>query len=109
MIEEAKQDWNVYFILPKLTCYYDDNQVAQFWKKHLGENFVKLDKPNSICEKIAALIGINEGIDVAKIKDDIKSVGGDVSVTDNLPIRKSDAALAVSAPKATGKNVLATF
>jgi len=91
IVEELKQKWNVYYILPNLTSYYNDRSVLEHWRSLLGENAVRLEDPDGVSEFIASLVGANEGIDADAITDDLKEVGASAatiaSVSRELVIR----------------------
>ncbi len=57
---ELEERWNVYFVLPDQSSYFNDPEIADHWKKLLGERFVKLDDPAAVCELIALTVGIGE-------------------------------------------------
>lgn len=81
ILEDAKQKWNLFFILPKGTNYYDDPQIEAFWKKHLGEHFIKLEDPAAVCEVIGSTIGIFEGAATSDtLGADLKDVGASDSI-----------------------------
>lgn len=58
--EELKEKWEVFFVLPNLTSYYDDPEIARHWEKLLGERFIKLPNPEKIAEFIATTIAAHE-------------------------------------------------
>lgn len=53
----AAQQWDVHFVLPSGTSYFNDVEVNRHWSDLLGEGFHKLDRPELICELIAAIVG----------------------------------------------------
>lgn len=61
MMTELKEKWDVYYILPKMTNHWDDSSIKKKWTSLVGQNFLKLEEPNAVCELIAAAIGIVEG------------------------------------------------
>ena len=73
MVEER---WNVYFILPNLTSYYNDKDVEEHWRALLGERFLRLEDPDAVCELIAVTIGLMEqAIDLEEGLDDLRRSG----------------------------------
>lgn len=58
--EKLKEKWEVFFILPNLTSYYDRREIAVHWENLLGERFVKLDDPSTVAEFIATTIANHE-------------------------------------------------
>lgn len=78
VLVQIQEKYNVFYILPKLTSYYDDTEVNNFWKSRLGERFLKLEDPNAICELIATTIGLTEGnADIDQIDTDLTDEGTD--------------------------------
>ena len=64
LVNELHEMYEVYFIIPNLSSYYDDRDVNDFWKKLFGERVIKLENPDLVCEAIASIIGANEGYHV---------------------------------------------
>jgi hypothetical protein len=58
--EELKKKWEVFYILPNLTRYYDDQEIASHWQGLLGERFVKLDDAATVAQFIATTIAAHE-------------------------------------------------
>jgi len=58
--EKLKEKWEVFFILPNLTSYYNDSEVERHWSGLLGERFVKLDNPDTVADFIATTIANHE-------------------------------------------------
>lgn len=76
IFEAVKEKWNVFYILPKGTHNWGDKVIEAFWKKHLGENFIKLEDPAAVCEVIGSTIGLFEGTATPDgLADDLKDVG----------------------------------
>jgi hypothetical protein len=76
ILAAAKEKWEIFFILPYGTSYWNDKQIETFWKKALGENFIRLEDPNAVCETIGATIGLLEGTtDVDSVSKDLKDIG----------------------------------
>lgn len=57
---ELQRKWNVYFVLPNQSYYYDDPEIADHWRQLLGERLLMLDDPAAVCELIALTVGIGE-------------------------------------------------
>ncbi|MGC0366019.1 hypothetical protein ABH922_004003 [Rhodococcus sp. 27YEA15] len=73
---ELERRWNVYFVLPDQSSYFDDPEIAEHWNGLLGERFVKLDDPAAVCELIAVTIGIGEDrIDLGDGLADLRDLG----------------------------------
>jgi len=76
ILAEAQQKWEVYFILPNLTSYYNDHRILDRWRSLLGQYVVRLPDPNGISELIASLVGVTEGaVDEARLSEDLKNAG----------------------------------
>ncbi len=74
---ELQRTWNVYFVLPRLTAYWDDREVADHWRELLGQRFLRLEDPASVCELIAVTIGMEDGyVDLRQGRDDVRRVPG---------------------------------
>lgn len=76
--DEVKKRWNVWFILPNQTSYYDDPVIEKHWREIVGERFIKLDDPAAVSELIAVTIGVHEEtIDLDEGLDDLRAIGSD--------------------------------
>jgi hypothetical protein len=60
IVAQVRQRWELFYILPNLTSYYDDPQILGCWRKLLGQNVLRLDNPRGISELVAATIGLAE-------------------------------------------------
>jgi len=81
IMKAALRMWNVYFILPGGTSYYDDPEIEEFWKTHVGQNFIRMEDPEAICETIGLAIGLNEGtVAPDGMAVDLKDVGTDAGI-----------------------------
>jgi hypothetical protein len=59
---EAKQKYNVFYIIPAGASHSADPKLLQFWRDLLGgENIILLDNPDDVSETIALTIGMAEG------------------------------------------------
>lgn len=77
----VKEKWEVFFIIPKGTSHYSDPKLEAFWKKYLGQNVIKLEDPEAVCEVIGATIGLFEGtVDGDSVGKDLKDVGARDSI-----------------------------
>lgn len=85
IIDEVKQKWELYYILPNLTSYYNDPTIIEFWRKHLGQYAMKLEDPNGISETIASIIGVSEGaVDIGGLVKDLCDSGTSSSVANSV-------------------------
>lgn len=73
---ELQERWEVFFILPKKTSYYDDPQVNAHWRDLLGERLLKLEDPAAVCDLIGVTIGLlEEAIDLDEGLEDLAEIG----------------------------------
>lgn len=77
IVAKLLERWEVFYILPNQTSYYNDAGILTHWKKYLGpERVLKLEDPNGVAELIATTIGLCEGnVGHDRIADDLASVG----------------------------------
>jgi hypothetical protein len=61
MIAEVRQKYELYFILPNLTSYYNDPEIMKRWTSLLGQNVLRLPEPAGISELIASTIALAQG------------------------------------------------
>lgn len=61
IIEEVKEKYEVFYILPKMTSNYNNKTVFETWTRLLGQNVIRLDDADSICELIASQVALFEG------------------------------------------------
>lgn len=58
--EDLLEKWEVFYILPNMTGYYNDEEIARHWQGILGERFMKLEDPNTVAEFIATTVATHE-------------------------------------------------
>lgn len=75
ILAELREKYEVYWLLPANTTYFDDPEVNEGLKDLFGQNLIKLKKPDEISEVIAAVIGANEGFDLNDIESDLVAAG----------------------------------
>ena len=76
ILAEVQERYNVFFILPRMTSYWDNANVNKTWRDLLGERFLKIEEPESVCELIAATIGLCENaVDHDGIRQDLGGHG----------------------------------
>ena len=107
IVAAAKEKWEVFFIIPKGTNHYSDPKLEAFWKKHLGQNVIKLEDPAAICEVIGATVGICEGTTTGDaLAADLKDIGARDSIvhvaTSSVDAIAKDRALAAVGGTGTG-------
>lgn len=62
VIEEVKERYWLFCIIPNQTTHYEDDSLVRGWKTAIGtENVLKLDDPTKICELIVATVAMCEG------------------------------------------------
>lgn len=74
ILKELRAKFEVYWIMPK-TDYWDDVGINDGLKKLFGQNLLKLENPEDVCELLVATIGIGENIDVKSIEADLVAAG----------------------------------
>lgn len=73
---QLQAKWNVYYVLPNLTSYYNDPEVEAHWRALVGEHFLKLEDPDGVADLIALTIGIVEdSISLDEGLADLRSAG----------------------------------
>ena len=75
ILEELKEKFEVFWILPQGTSYYNDPGVVDPLRAMFGQNLLKLEDPAAIVELIASTIGIAEGYDIHDVADGLKDLG----------------------------------
>jgi hypothetical protein len=76
VLAEARRKWDIYFILPNLTSYYNDPSILACWRRLLPQNVIKLSDPAGISEMIASLVGVAEGAaGAADVERHLKEAG----------------------------------
>lgn len=75
MLAELQQRWHVFYLIPRAGSYWKDPQVLTPWKQLLGQRVIGVEDHSAICETIAMLIGVNEGIDLNDGIADLRDVG----------------------------------
>jgi hypothetical protein len=81
LIAELEKTYDVYYVLPKMTQHWDNEEVHRHWVKLLGQNVLRLEDPAGICELIASTIGLAEGkVDLETLSDDLKEAGATTTV-----------------------------
>ena len=73
---ELKKTFEVFYLLPGGTDHAGDPQVWQSWTKLVGQNALRLDSPESVCETLALTIGMYEGkTDLNRGEEDLVGAG----------------------------------
>lgn len=77
ILNELREKFEVFWILPGGTSNYNSTSVTEPLKKMFGQNLLKIENPADICELIASTIALAEGYELNDIKDGLKDVGAD--------------------------------
>jgi hypothetical protein len=76
IVDELRERYHVFYILPKAAGYGGDETVLNHWRGLLGEHVLELDDSAAVCETIALTIGMFEGtIDLMTGRDDLRDAG----------------------------------
>jgi hypothetical protein len=82
VIAELQRTYDVYYVLPKMTMYWNNNKVHRRWIDLLGQNFLRLQDPAGICELIASTIGLAENkVDLEGLGNDLREAGASTTIT----------------------------
>ena len=106
ILRELREKFEVYWILPGGTANWNDREVNAGLQQLFGQNLIKLENPDDICELIAATVGVSEGHDIHQVTTDLNAVAGSDSAaveraTGALGIRRFNMAVVPAAPTAT--------
>ena len=99
IVAELRRRFHLYFLLPTNASHGGERQILDFWRSLLGQNVVELEDAGAVCETIALLIGLHEGVDLATGAADL----GDFGV-DGDTVRTVSTALAPVAARATASS-----
>lgn len=76
LLGEAREKYQVFFLMPKTCDYSGMNEIENFWKQLLGQNFIALKDASAVSETIAAIVGLSEGtIDLDEARKHLSEVG----------------------------------
>jgi len=77
VIKEAKERWNIFFIIPSGASHSNDPKLYNRWAELLGgENVIRLADPEGVCEAVTMAVGLCEGaVNLDKAQDDLRSAG----------------------------------
>jgi hypothetical protein len=76
LVEEVKAKWELYFVIPALSSYFNDPRILDCWRELLGQNVIKLTYPDGISELIASTIGLSEKtVDLGGLEFDFDQQG----------------------------------
>lgn len=97
ILDEVKEKWEIYFILPKRASNGNSPSIPRYWKPLLGQNFLEIEDSEQIVPRIAAEIGASEGVDADDIGLHLTEFGVDsktVSMVKSAVNGKTKAGLA---------------
>jgi len=96
IVAEVQKKYELFYILPNLTSYYNDREIIGTWQRLLGQNVLLLPDPTMISEAIAATIGLAEGTaTMADIAADLDDSGGPTKSTPSIAAALAHATKAV--------------
>jgi hypothetical protein len=82
IVAELKRRFEVYFIIPEGAYHSADDRLSDFWRTHLGQNVIRLDDLDAVCETIALTVGLAEdAIDLDEGLSDLRDVGSDAGAS----------------------------
>lgn len=100
IVAELKRKFEVYFIIPEGAYHSSDDRLSDFWRTHLGQNVIRLDDLDAVCETIALTVGLAEdAVDLDEGLDHLREFGSDAgtSVSRALaPLNTGRDAIAIS-------------
>ncbi len=71
VVEELKNKYEVFFILPNNAHHGGNKKVLEFWRIFFGQNVLELADEDLVCECIVSTIAANEGADVEETLDSL--------------------------------------
>jgi hypothetical protein len=81
VLAKLQQRYDVYYVIPKMTNHWGNEEIRRRWVDLLGQNVLKLEDPAGICELIASVIGVCEGkADLSGIESDLRDAGSTPTV-----------------------------
>lgn len=85
VIRECESRYNVFHIVVGggSSCG-DDPEIMRHWKERLGERVLKLDRPDEVCEMIAATIGLCEGKSIDDMGSVLRGAGASASTVKSV-------------------------
>ncbi len=81
VIAKLQQRYEVYYIIPKMTSHWGNEEIRKRWTALLGQNVLRLEDPAGICELIASVIGLTEEkVDLEGVESDLAEAGTTATV-----------------------------
>lgn len=63
LVAEVQEKYELFFLYPRRAQYFTAApEIADYWRKLLGERLLILDDESDVCETIALTVGLNEGV-----------------------------------------------
>jgi hypothetical protein len=82
MVAELQRTFDVYHLLPAGAAHARDGGVAKFWRDLLGQQAIRLDDLDAVCETIALTVGLGEeAVDLDRGLADLRDVGSTAAGT----------------------------
>jgi len=76
ILAELRRRFEVFFIMPTGSHYYNDSRVRGFWDTQMGQNVIYLDDLEAVSETIAVTVGLaEEAIDLEEGLSDLAEAG----------------------------------
>ncbi len=98
LVAELKERFDVYYFIPTGTFHAEDPKLLEFWRGLLGQNVIRLDDLDAVCETIALTLGLAEdAIDLDEGLEHLEEVGsnaGEVVSRALAPLRRGSVAKA---------------
>lgn len=83
IVEELKEKFEVYFIIPENASHGQNQEHRDFWVNYFGQNVLRLRDASAVTETIALTVGIAEGrVDVAEGAKHLRELGSDDDTVD---------------------------
>ncbi len=105
VIKSLQRRYHYFHIIPASTNHGEDPDIWRHWQRLLGQNVIKLEDADMVCEVIGATIGMTAGnVSLSEALDDLIELGaGD---TDTRIISKALATIPANAPLSKLSRVL---
>jgi hypothetical protein len=76
ILAEVREKYELYFVIPNLTSYYDDPEIWRCWQELLGQYVLRLDDPAGISQLIASTIGLSQdAVGWSALSGDLRGAG----------------------------------
>ena len=82
LVAELRRKFDVYFIIPEGAYHSADDRLAEFWRDQLGQNVIRLDDLDAVCETIALTVGLAEdAVDLDEGLSHLREFGSDAGMS----------------------------